>query len=156
MLTGAVPSFVLTGAVPSFVLTGAGESSVLTGAWESSVLTGAVPSFVLTGAGESSVLTGAGESSVLTEAGESSVLTGVGAGSVDTQYEVQCCCRHLHFWQNDQDPLRATAVTRGWNGYGNKTQHRKLTVEQKLLPPLLRELEAGTFRSMVWGSNCSQ
>ena len=24
---------------------------------------------------------------------------------------------HLHFWQNDRDLLRATAVTRGWNGY---------------------------------------
>ena len=24
---------------------------------------------------------------------------------------------HLHFWQNDWDLLRATAVTRGWNGY---------------------------------------
>ena len=23
---------------------------------------------------------------------------------------------HLHFWQNDRDLLRATAVTRGWNG----------------------------------------
>ena len=21
---------------------------------------------------------------------------------------------HLHFWQNDRDPVRATAVTRGW------------------------------------------
>ena len=102
------------------------------------VLTGSVPAFVLTGAGESSVLTGAG------------------AGSVDTQNEVQFCSRHLHFWQNDQDPLRATAVTRGWNGYGNKSQHRKLTVEQKRLPQLLRELEPGTFRSMVWGSNRSQ
>ena len=29
---------------------------------------------------------------------------------------------HLHFWQNDQDLLRATAVTRGWNGYRNKSQ----------------------------------
>ena len=28
---------------------------------------------------------------------------------------------HLHFWQNDQDVLRATAVTRGWNGYRNKS-----------------------------------
>ena len=27
---------------------------------------------------------------------------------------------HLHFWQNDQDLLRATAVTRGWNEYRNK------------------------------------
>ena len=26
---------------------------------------------------------------------------------------------HLHFWQNDQDLLRATVVTRGWNGYRN-------------------------------------
>ena len=33
---------------------------------------------------------------------------------------------HLHFWQNDRDLLRATAVTRGWNGYRNKSQHRKL------------------------------
>ena len=27
---------------------------------------------------------------------------------------------HLHFWQNDQDLLCATAVTWGWNGYQNK------------------------------------
>ena len=31
---------------------------------------------------------------------------------------------HLHFWQNDRDLLRATAVTRGWNRYRNKSQHR--------------------------------
>ena len=31
---------------------------------------------------------------------------------------------HLHFWQSDRDLLRATAVTRGWNGYRNKSQHR--------------------------------
>ena len=30
-------------------------------------------------------------------------------------------CR-LHFWQNDRDFLRATVVTRGWNGYRNKTE----------------------------------
>ena len=28
---------------------------------------------------------------------------------------------HLHFWQNDRDLLRATAVTRGWNGYRKKS-----------------------------------
>ena len=33
---------------------------------------------------------------------------------------------HLHFWQNDWDLLRATAATRGWNGYRNKSQHRKV------------------------------
>ena len=27
---------------------------------------------------------------------------------------------HLHFWQNDRGLLRATAVTRRWNGYRNK------------------------------------
>ena len=32
---------------------------------------------------------------------------------------------HLHFWQNGGDLLRATAVTRGWNGYRNKSQHRR-------------------------------
>ena len=29
---------------------------------------------------------------------------------------------HLHFWQNGRDLLRATAVTRGWNRYRNKSQ----------------------------------
>ena len=33
---------------------------------------------------------------------------------------------HLHFWQNDRDILRATAVTRGWNGYRTRTRTRKL------------------------------
>ena len=37
---------------------------------------------------------------------------------------------HLHFWQNDRDlSSRATAVTRGRNGYRNKSQHRNLTLE---------------------------
>ena len=39
---------------------------------------------------------------------------------------------HLHFWQNDRDLLCATAVTRGWNGYRNKSQHGKLTHEKKV------------------------
>ena len=60
---------------------------------------------------------------------------------------------HLRFCQNDRDLLRATAVTRGWNGYRNKSQHRKLTLEKKILPPLLPGLEPGTFRSRVWRSN---
>ena len=46
---------------------------------------------------------------------------------------------HLHLWHNDQDRLRATAVTRGRgrtgggrgrNEYQNKSQHRKLTPEK--------------------------
>ena len=43
----------------------------------------------------------------------------------------------LHFCQNDRNLLRATAVTRGWNGYQNKSQHKKLTLEKSILPPLL-------------------
>ena len=38
---------------------------------------------------------------------------------------------HLHFWQNDRDLLRATAVTRVWNGYRNKSQYKKLTLRRK-------------------------
>ena len=60
---------------------------------------------------------------------------------------------HLHFWQNDRDLLRATAVTRGWNGYRNKSQHRKSTLEKKILPPLLRGFEPTTFQSRVRRSN---
>ena len=54
---------------------------------------------------------------------------------------------HLHFWQNDRHLLRATAVTRGWKGYRNKSQLRKLTLEKKILPPFLQGFEPGTFRS---------
>ena len=60
---------------------------------------------------------------------------------------------HLHFWQNDRDLLRATAVTHGWNGYRNKSRHRKLTLEKFILQPLLRGLEPGTFRTRVRRSN---
>ena len=44
-------------------------------------------------------------------------------------------CRYLpvtdlHFRQNDRDLLRATAVTRGWNGCRNESQHSKLIPER--------------------------
>ena len=60
---------------------------------------------------------------------------------------------HLHFWQNDRDDLRATAVTRGWNGYRNKSQHIKFSPEKKILPPLLQGFEPATFQSRVRDSN---
>ena len=50
-------------------------------------------------------------------------------------------CRQ-HFWQNDRDLLRATVVTRGWNDYWNKSQHRKFTLEKKILQ---LGLEPATF-----------
>ena len=60
---------------------------------------------------------------------------------------------HLHFWQSDRDLLHATAITRGWNWYRNKSQHRKLIPEKSILPPFLPGLEPGTFRSRVRRSN---
>ena len=35
----------------------------------------------------------------------------------------------------------------------NKSQHRKLTLEKKILPPLLPGFELETFRSRFWRSN---
>ena len=60
---------------------------------------------------------------------------------------------HLHFWQNDRDLLRATAVTRRWNGYRNKSQHRKSTLEKKIFPPILQGFKPPIFQSRVRRSN---
>ena len=60
---------------------------------------------------------------------------------------------HLHFWQNDRDFLRATVVTRGWNGYRNKSQRRKSTLEKKILSPFQQGFEPATFQSRVRRSN---
>ena len=54
---------------------------------------------------------------------------------------------HLHFWQNDWDLLLATAVKQDWNGYQNKSQHRKLTMKKKNLLLLLLGLKPRTFQS---------
>ena len=50
-----------------------------------------------------------------------------------------------HFCQNDLDLLRATAVTRGRNGYRNKSQHRKLTLEKKFSRRSCRDSNPGPF-----------
>ena len=44
-------------------------------------------------------------------------------------------------------------VTRGWNGYRNKSQHRKSTLEKKILPPFQQGFEPATFQSRVRCSN---
>ena len=44
-------------------------------------------------------------------------------------------------------------VTRGWNEYQNKSQHRKSTLEKKILPRLLQGFEPATFQSRVRRSN---
>ena len=51
---------------------------------------------------------------------------------------------HLHFWQNDQDLFHAVEVERYWN----MSQHRKLTMEKKILLPGLK-----TCDHSVWCSN---
>ena len=61
---------------------------------------------------------------------------------------------HLRFWQNGRGLLRATVVTRGWNGYRNKSQHKKLTLEKKILPPLPAGDESnGTFLQFMFVSH---
>ena len=59
----------------------------------------------------------------------------------------------LHFWQNDQAILHATAVKQGWNGYRNKSQHRKSTQEKNILLLLLQGFKPTTFQSRVWCSD---
>ena len=59
---------------------------------------------------------------------------------------------HLRFWLTNQGLLHATAVTWGWNRYQNKSQHRKLTLEKKILPPLMQGFEPATFWSRIWHS----
>ena len=53
-------------------------------------------------------------------------------GSIRKVHACLAVTCHLHFWQNDRDFLRATVVTRGWNGYRNRSQHRKSTLEKKI------------------------
>ena len=42
--------------------------------------------------------------------------------------------------------MRATAVTQGWDGYQKKSQHRKLTLEKKILPFMLK-IEPAAFQN---------
>ena len=49
--------------------------------------------------------------------------------------------------------VRATAVTQGWNGYQNKSQHRTLALKKTILSPLPQRSELVTFHSQVWHSN---
>ena len=53
------------------------------------------------------------------------------ATSIHKVYECLAVTCHLNFWQNGRGLLRVTAVTRGWNGYRNKSQHRKSTWRRK-------------------------
>ena len=57
---------------------------------------------------------------------------------------------YLHFWQNDRDRVRATAVTRGWNGY------RNLESAQKADPGVNENVRSGnrTPARNLWSRVC--
>ena len=56
---------------------------------------------------------------------------------------------HLLFRWIDWDLLPVTAVTWGWNGYLNKSQHKKLNLEKKILLLLQLGLKPEIFQSLV-------
>ena len=56
---------------------------------------------------------------------------------------------HLHLWQNDRDLFSATAVIQVWDGYQNKSQYRKLTLEKKILSPFLQGFKLATDLSIT-------
>ena len=74
------------------------------------------------------------------------------ASHIRKEYACLAVTCHLHFWQNDRGLLRATAVTRGWNGYGNESA-QKVDPGEENSPPLLQGFEPATFRSRVRRSN---
>ena len=51
--------------------------------------------------------------------------------------------------QNDRGLFCATAVTRGENTYRSKSQHRKLGLEKKILPPSLPGNEPAAVCSQI-------
>ena len=62
----------------------------------------------------------------------------------------QGCMRvcHLHSWQNDRF-FTCHCGSTGVKRTPIKSQHTKLTLEKKILPPLLLGFELATFRSRV-------
>ena len=66
-----------------------------------------------------------------------------------TELQVVVDCFHIALFS----ALEQTHCARMWNGYRNKSQHRKLTLEKKIRPPLLQGLEPATFQSRVRRSN---
>ena len=57
---------------------------------------------------------------------------------------------HLHFWQNDRDFLRATVVTRGWNGYRKKSQPQKVDPGEENSPAVPAGIEPATFAGRMY------
>ena len=57
---------------------------------------------------------------------------------------------NLHFSKNGRGLLRATAVTWGMERTAKKSQHRKLTLEKKIIPPFLPVFELATFGQLSY------
>ena len=55
--------------------------------------------------------------------------------------------------ESDRGLLRATAVTRGWNGYRNKESAQKVDPGEENSPAAPEGFEPATFRSRVQRSN---
>ena len=73
---------------------------------------------------------------------------------VHSVHTIQSQIHRVHaFLACNRPPAHTTAVTLGWNGYLYKSQHRKLTVEKKILPPLQPRFEPATFQSQAQCSN---
>ena len=70
-----------------------------------------------------------------------------------TVYACLAVTCHLHFWQNDQDLLRATALTWGWNRHRNKSRHRKSVPLQQGFKPAT--FQSGVRRSNHWATKCN-
>ena len=60
---------------------------------------------------------------------------------------------YLHFWQNDRDLLRATAVTRGGRDIEIRVSAESRPWRRKFSPPLLQGFEPATFQSRIRRSN---
>ena len=74
---------------------------------------------------------------------------GLGTGSrIGRAYVCIAVTCHLQFWKNDRDLWRATALARGWIGYRNMSQHRKLALETKIVQFLFSNVDA-VFDVMV-------
>ena len=54
-------------------------------------------------------------------------------------------CVFIYLWPAICTFDRLTAITKGWNGHQDKSQHRKSTPENKILRPLLPRIEPVTF-----------
>ena len=80
-------------------------------------------------AGQDGLAVRAGQEGLAVWVGQEGLaVKGVVGSRVYTCLGITC---HLHFWQNDRGLLRATAVTRGWNGHRRRVSTQISSGEEK-------------------------